>query len=117
MEGILFIVNEDRAEKRNISKEEMLRKEFEDVFKKDLPNELPPEREFDHEIVLEGNKKPPYCPLYRMSGLELKELRNQLEELLDKKIIEPSKSPFGASVLFIKKKDGSHRMCVDYRAL
>jgi hypothetical protein len=54
---------------------------------------------------------------YRMSHEELKELKVQLEELLIKGYIKPSKSPYGAPILFVHKKDGTLRMCVDYRAL
>ncbi|KAJ8755695.1 hypothetical protein K2173_022639 [Erythroxylum novogranatense] len=56
-------------------------------------------------------------PPYRMAPAELKELKEQLEELLEKGYIRPSSSPWGAPVLFVKKKDGSLRMCVDYRKL
>ena len=54
---------------------------------------------------------------YRMAPMELKELKKQLEELLDKGFIRPSTSPWGAPVLFVKKKDGSLRLCIDYRQL
>ena len=54
---------------------------------------------------------------YRMASLELKELKEQLQELLDKGFIHPCISPWGAPVLFVKKKDGSMRMCIDYREL
>ena len=54
---------------------------------------------------------------YRMSPLELAELKKQIEELLDKKFIRPSVSPWGAPVLLVKKKDGTMRLCVDYRQL
>jgi hypothetical protein len=60
---------------------------------------------------------PPAKAPYRMSHEELKELKVQLEELLAKGYIKPSKSPYGASVFFVHKKDGTFRMCVDYRAL
>ena len=56
-------------------------------------------------------------PLYRMVPVELKELNEQLKELLDKGFIRPSTSPWGAPVLFVKKKDGSLRLCIDYRQL
>ena len=52
-----------------------------------------------------------------MSPIELSELKGQLEELLEKKFVRPSASPWGAPVLFMKKKDGSMRLCVDYRQL
>ena len=52
---------------------------------------------------------------YRLSSSELAELKKQLEDLLDKKFVRPSVSPWGASVLLVKKKDGSMRLCIDYR--
>ena len=60
---------------------------------------------------------PPSQATYRMSPKELDELKQQLQELSDHGFIQPSKSPYGAPVLFVKKKDGSIRMCIDYRAL
>ena len=91
--------------------------QFADVFPDDLPSGLPPKRDIDHRIELLDGSEPPKSAVYRMSPAELNELKKQLNELLDKKFIQPSKSPFGAPVLFVKKKDGSMRMCVDYRAL
>jgi hypothetical protein len=60
---------------------------------------------------------PPAKAPYQMSHEELKELKVQLEELLTKGYIKPNKSPYGAPVLFVHKKDGMLRMCVDYRAV
>jgi hypothetical protein len=91
--------------------------EFRDVFPDDLPSGLPPKREVDHRIELEVGSTPPTKAPYRMSPIELDELKRQLAELISKGFIQPSKSPFGAPVLFVKKKDGSRRLCVDYRAL
>ncbi|GJR85442.1 cytochrome P450 78A7-like protein [Tanacetum coccineum] len=91
--------------------------EFKDVMPKELPKKLPPMREVDHTIKLEPGSKPPAKAPYRMPPPELEELRNQLKELMDVGYIRPSKSPYGASVLFQRKKDGSLRMCIDYRAL
>jgi hypothetical protein len=91
--------------------------EFKDVFPEDLPEGLPPRRDVDHRIELVPGSTPPTRPTYRMSPPELDELKKQVADLLAKGFIQPSKSPFGAPVLFVKKKDGSQRMCVDYRAL
>nr|GFC76802.1 uncharacterized protein [Tanacetum cinerariifolium] len=66
---------------------------------------------------LETGSKPPTKAPYRMPPLELEELHNQLKELMDAGYIRPSKSSYGAPVLFQRKKDGSLRMCIDYRAL
>ena len=71
----------------------------------------------DHKIELIEGATPPISRVYKMSYTELDELKRQLTELIDAGHIEPSKSPFGAPVLFVNKKDGSVRMCIDYRAL
>jgi hypothetical protein len=71
-----------------------------------------------HQIELVPRTKPPSQAPYRMSPMELVELRKQLEELIDSGFVRPSKAPYGAPVLFQKKADGSLlRMCMDYRAL
>jgi hypothetical protein len=71
----------------------------------------------DHRIELTSGSAPASRPMGRMSPKELDELKKQLQELTEMGFIQPSKSPFGAPVLFVKKKDGTMRMCVDYRAL
>jgi hypothetical protein len=91
--------------------------DFQDVFPDELPLELPPNRPCDHRIRLEPGALPPWRPIYRMSPLELDAMKEELERLLKNGSIEPSVSPFGAPVIFVKKKDGSLRMCMDYRAL
>jgi len=88
-----------------------------DVFPDDLPPGLPPSREVDHKIELVPGSRPTSRPTFRMSAWELAELKKQLEELVKAGFIQPSKSPFGAPILFVKKKDGTMRMCIDYRAL
>jgi len=87
-----------------------------DVFPTDLLG-VPPERDIDFVIDLEPGTKPISIPPYRMAPAELKELKEQLEDLLKKGFIRPSVSPWGAPVLFVKKKDGTMRMCIDYRQL
>jgi len=82
-----------------------------------LPEDLPPRRRVDHAIEVLPRVAPPAKAPYRMSHEELKELKVQLKELFAKGYIKPNKSPYGAPVLFIHKKDGTLRMCVDYRAL
>lgn len=96
---------------------QQLLQQYSDVFPEELPAGLPPSREVDHRIELLPGAVPPSRPTYRLSASELAELKKQLEELLAAGFIQHSKSPFGAPILFVKKKDGSMRMCVDYRAL
>jgi hypothetical protein len=90
---------------------------FRHVFPDELPAGLPPTREVDHKIELVPGAVPPSRPTFRLSESELIELKKQLDELVKAGFIRPSKSPFGAPILFVKKKDGTMRMCVDYRAL
>ncbi|RVW76955.1 Transposon Ty3-I Gag-Pol polyprotein [Vitis vinifera] len=78
---------------------------------------LPPKREEYHKIELEPRAKPPAMWPYRMAPPKLEELKRQLKELLDAGFIQPSKAPYGVSVLFQKKHDGSLRMCINYWAL
>ncbi|GAU36214.1 hypothetical protein TSUD_363690 [Trifolium subterraneum] len=90
--------------------------EFSDVFPEDI-SDLPPEREVEFSIDLVPGTSPISMAPYRMSASELNELKKQLEELLEKKFIRPSVSPWGAPVLLVKKKEGSMRLCIDYRQL
>nr|GEW30412.1 putative reverse transcriptase domain-containing protein [Tanacetum cinerariifolium] len=89
---------------------------FLDVFPEDLPG-LPPPRQVEFEIELVPGAAPVARAPYRLAPSEMKELAKQLQELSDKGFIRPSSSLWGASVLFVKKKDGSFRMCIDYREL
>src|SRR4051794_26311771 len=91
--------------------------EFTDVFPDELPLELPPKCDIDHCITLEPGNTPPWHPIYRLSPLELDAMHEELNHLLKNRSIEPSVSPFGAPVIFIKKKDGSLHMCIDYCTL
>ena len=90
--------------------------EFFDVFPEDLPG-LPPDREIEFEIELAPGTEPISIVPYRMAPTELKELKVQMEELLSKGFVKTSTSPWGAPVLFVKKKDGSLHLCIDYRQL
>eukprot|EP00253_Pinus_taeda_P028202 PITA_28202 len=91
-------------------------KEFADVFPEEIPG-LPPKRDIDFTIELIPGAAPVSRTPYRMSIPELTELKMQLQELLDNNYIRPSVSPWGAPVLFVRKKDGTLRMCIDYRQL
>ena len=90
--------------------------DYADVFAP-LPDGLPPSRAVEHAITLKPDIAVPVRPYYRMSMPEQLELKRQLQELQQKGWIEPAVSSFGAGVLLVKKKDGTMRLCVDYRAL
>jgi hypothetical protein len=83
--------------------------EFPDVFLEELPG-MPPDRE----IELVPGTAPIFMRPYIMAANQLAELKEQLQELLDKGYIRPSASPWGAPFIFVPKKDGTQRMCVDY---
>lgn len=89
---------------------------YPDVFPDELPG-LPPEREAIFHIKLVPGTQPIYKTPYKMAPVEQVELKKQLDELLAKGFIRPSTSPWAAPVLFVEKKDGTKRLCVDYRAL
>jgi hypothetical protein len=91
-------------------------REFRAVFVDEI-TELPPRREIDFSIDLLPGSTPVSKAPYQMSLLELTELKIQLQELLDKEYIRPSVSPWGAPILFVKKKYGTLRVCIDYRQL
>ncbi|GKE29939.1 putative nucleotidyltransferase, ribonuclease H, partial [Tanacetum coccineum] len=91
-------------------------REYVDVFPEDLPG-LPPLRQVEFRIDLVAGATPVARSPYRLAPSEMQELSSQLQELQDKGFIRPSHSPWGAPVLFVKKKDGSFRMCIDYREL
>ncbi|GKC86681.1 putative reverse transcriptase domain-containing protein, partial [Tanacetum coccineum] len=90
--------------------------DFPDVFPEDLPG-LPLTRQVEFQIDLIPGAAPVARAPYRLAPSEMKELLEQLKELSDKGFIRPSSSPWGAPVLFVKKKDGSFQMCIDYREL
>ncbi|GJV75850.1 putative reverse transcriptase domain-containing protein [Tanacetum coccineum] len=91
-------------------------KEFPKVFPEDLHG-LPPVRQVEFQIDLIPGATPVARAPYRLAPSKMQELSNQLQELSDQGFIRPSTSPWGAPVLFVKKKDGSFRMCIDYREL
>ncbi|KAK5830740.1 hypothetical protein PVK06_014535 [Gossypium arboreum] len=78
---------------------------------------MPLEREVEFSIDLIPGTTPISIAPYRVAPIELKELKTQLQELVDRGFVRPSHSPWGAPVLFVKKKDGSLRLCIDYRQL
>ncbi|GJY74265.1 putative reverse transcriptase domain-containing protein [Tanacetum coccineum] len=106
---------EDKSEKKRLEDVPIVR-DFPEVFPEDLSG-LPPTRQVEFQIDLIPGAAPVARAPYRLAPSEMKELSEQLKELSDKGFIRPSSSPWGALVLFVKKKDGSFRMCIDYREL
>jgi hypothetical protein len=90
--------------------------EYADVFPDELPG-MPPDRDIEFAIELQPGTAPISKRPYRMPPAKLVELKKQLQELLDKGFIRPSTSPWGCPALFVKKKDESLRLCIDYRPL
>ena len=91
--------------------------EYYDVFSDELTSIIAQNSKYDHAIKLETGKMPPQMPIYNLSQKELQILREYLDNVLAKGWIRPSKSPSGAPILFVPKKDGSIRLYVDYRGL
>ena len=92
--------------------------EYDDVFPQDLPQGLPRVSQgHEFHIDLEDDVPPIHRPRYKMSPLELEEAKKQIQLMLEHGFIRPSDSPYGALVLFVPKKDGGLRFCIDYRWL
>jgi hypothetical protein len=89
---------------------------FPDVFPKEL-SDMPPDRDIEFVIELKHGTTPIYKTPYRMATPELVELKEHIKELLEKGFICPSSSPWGAPLIFVPKKDGTQRLCMDYHAL
>ena len=79
------------------------------------PRGLPPKREIQHEIHLQHDAPLPSIGLYRMLTIEMEEIKKQVQELLNQGVIKPSTSPCGSPIVLVPKKDGTWRMCMDYR--
>jgi hypothetical protein len=90
--------------------------EFPDVFPKELPG-MPPDRDIEFVNELKPSTTPIYKNPYRMATPELAKLKEHIKKLLEKGFIHPRSSPWGALVIFIPRKDGTQRLCVDYHAL
>ncbi|GKC99775.1 putative reverse transcriptase domain-containing protein, partial [Tanacetum coccineum] len=105
----------DKSEGKRLE-DVLIIQEFLEVFPDDLPR-LPPARKVEFQINLVPGAAPVAQTPYRLAPAEMQELSAQLQELFDKGFIRPNSSPWGAPVLFVKKKDGSFRMCIDYREL
>nr|GEU70687.1 hypothetical protein [Tanacetum cinerariifolium] len=111
--GISAKKEEDKSEGKQLKYVPIVR-DFPEVFPEDLPG-LPSARPVEFHIDLIPGAAPIARAPYRLAPFEMKELSEQLQELSDKGFIRPSSSPWGALVLFVKKKDGSFKMCIDYR--
>ncbi|GKD05706.1 putative reverse transcriptase domain-containing protein [Tanacetum coccineum] len=105
----------DKSEGKRLEDVPIVR-DFPEVFPEDLPG-ITPARKVEFQIDLVLGAVPVAWAPYRLAPFEMKELAEQLQELSDKGFIRPSSSPWGAPVLFVNKKDGSFRMCIDYREL
>ncbi|GKA10586.1 putative reverse transcriptase domain-containing protein [Tanacetum coccineum] len=106
---------EDKSGEKRLEDVPIVR-DFPEVFPEELSG-LPPTRQVEFQIDLMPGAAPVARAPYRLAPSEMKELSEQLQELSDKGFIRPSSSPWGAPVLFVKKKDGSFRMCIDYQEL
>ncbi|GJV36698.1 putative reverse transcriptase domain-containing protein [Tanacetum coccineum] len=114
-ETLIIRVMKKKSDEKRLEDIPVVR-EFPEVFPEDLPG-LPPVRQVEFQINLIPRATPVARAPYRLAPSEMQELSNQLQELADQGFIRPSTSPWGAPVLFVKKKDGSFRMCIDYREL
>ncbi|GKG13681.1 hypothetical protein Tco_0350641, partial [Tanacetum coccineum] len=106
---------EDKSDEKRLEDVPIVRY-FPQVFPEELTG-LPPTRKVEFQIDLMPGAAPVAQASYRLAPSEMKELSEQLQELSDKGFIRPSSSPWGTSVLFVKKKDGSFLMCIDYQEL
>ncbi|KAJ0535516.1 putative nucleotidyltransferase, Ribonuclease H [Helianthus annuus] len=113
--AFLAHITADKGKGKSISDIPVVR-DYSEVFPEELPG-LPPARQVEFRIDLVPGANPIARAPYRLAPSEMPELSKQLQELSDKGFIRPSFSPWGAPVLFVKKKDGSFRMCIDYREL
>nr|GFB43685.1 putative reverse transcriptase domain-containing protein [Tanacetum cinerariifolium] len=114
-EGFLATIHDTTSDVPSIHDQPIV-SEFPDVFPDELLG-IPLFREVEFNIELIPRAEPISKALYRMAPIELKELKDQLQELLERGFIRPSVSLWGAPVIFVKKKDGSMRLCIDYREL
>ena len=109
---LAYMLNTIKETKKKTVDDVPILREYPDVFPEDLPG-LPQIRQVEFRIDLTPGATPIAKTPYRLAPVEMKEMISQLQELIDKGFIQPSISPWGAPVLFVKKKDRSFRMCID----
>ncbi|GJW57701.1 putative reverse transcriptase domain-containing protein [Tanacetum coccineum] len=114
-ETLIIRVMERKSDEKRLEDIPVIR-EFPEIFPEDLPG-LPPVHQVEFQIDLIPGAAPVVRVPYILAPSEMQELSNQLQELADRGFIRPSTSPWGAPILFVKKKDGSFRMCIDYQEL
>nr|GFC89741.1 putative reverse transcriptase domain-containing protein [Tanacetum cinerariifolium] len=114
-EGFLATIHDTTSDVPSIHDQPII-SEFPDVFPDEHPG-IPPVREVEFSIELIPGAEPISKAPYRMAPIKLKELKDQLQELLERGFIRPSVSLWGAPILFVKNKDGSTRLCIDYHEL
>eukprot|EP00253_Pinus_taeda_P021195 PITA_21195 len=121
---LLMVVKEKKPDKTNVFEGRDAKKqanlervvsEYDILFQE--PKGMPPKREIVHDINLQQDAPLPNIGMYMLSTLENAEIKKQVQELLEKGFIRPSTSPCGSSIVLVRKKDGSWRMCIDYQAL
>jgi len=119
-----MVVKEKKTDKTNVFEGcksdqqadiENIVSEYDVLFQE--PQGLPPKKGIVHDIILQQDVPLPNIRVYRLSTLEIAEIKKQVQELLEKGFIRPSTSPCGSPIVLVRKKDGSWRMCIDYRAL
>ena len=112
-----ILESSDSASDPDLSKIPSEYHDFAEVFSKTEAHKLPEHRPYDLKIPLQEGTTPPFGPVYNLSPLELKVLHKYIDDNLRKGFIRHSQSPAGAPILFVKKADGSLRLCVDYRGI
>ena len=112
----IFVLKLNNPTKISEGKELEWLSEYQEIFPEEL-TELPPSRGLEHEIELEPASRPVVRDAYKMSVPEAIELKDQMTQLINQGFIRPSVSLWGAPVLFQKKKDGTFRLCIDFRGL
>ena len=119
-----MVVKEKKTDKTNVFEGcnsdqqvdiENIVSEYDVLFQE--PQGLPPKKGIVHDIILQQDVPLPNIGMYSLSALEDAEIKKQVQELLEKGFIRPSTSPCGSPIVLVRKKDGSWRMCIDYRAL